>query len=63
MLKYCLLVVLLHRIRSDFVLNILHTNDVHSRIEEVNKYGGFCSTSDSAALKCFGGVARRHTVS
>lgn len=45
-----------------FELTILHTNDVHSRIEETNKYGGQCTPADSAAKSCFGGVARRRTV-
>eukprot|EP00794_Sanderia_malayensis_P002836 gene2836-3279_t len=45
-----------------FELTILHTNDVHARIQETNVYGGRCSTADSTAKKCFGGVARRQTV-
>ena len=44
-----------------FELTLLHTNDVHARIEEMNKYGGPCTSSDSRAKKCFGGVARRQT--
>ena len=44
-----------------FELTILHTNDVHARIEETNKYGGPCAPADSVAKKCFGGVARRQT--
>lgn len=44
-----------------FELTILHTNDVHARIEETNKYGGPCEPADSVAKKCFGGVARRQT--
>ena len=44
-----------------FELTILHTNDVHARIEETNKYGGPCTHADSIAKKCFGGVARRQT--
>ena len=44
---------------SDFELTILHTNDVHGRVEEFNKYGGTCKSNDST--DCFGGVARRHT--
>eukprot|EP00794_Sanderia_malayensis_P019052 gene19052-20965_t len=46
---------------SDFHLTILHTNDVHARVEQMNKYGGKCSDKDAAADKCFGGVARRKT--
>uniref|UniRef100_A0A6B0VEF8 5'-nucleotidase n=1 Tax=Ixodes ricinus TaxID=34613 RepID=A0A6B0VEF8_IXORI len=41
-----------------FTLTILHTNDVHSHIEETSKYGGVCSARDKAASTCVGGVAR-----
>lgn len=46
---------------ADYKLTILHTNDVHSRIEEVNKADVTCSAKDSAAGECFGGVARLKT--
>ncbi len=42
-------------------LTILHTNDVHSRIEPINKYGSTCSAEDLAADKCLGGSARLAT--
>ena len=45
-------------VRSDFELSVLHTNDVHARIEQFNKYGNLCDNT----VNCFGGVARRHTV-
>uniref|UniRef100_A0A0K8RI82 5'-nucleotidase n=1 Tax=Ixodes ricinus TaxID=34613 RepID=A0A0K8RI82_IXORI len=41
-----------------FELTILHTNDVHSHIEETNKYGGQCLEKEKRESKCFGGVAR-----
>ncbi|EEC18509.1 5' nucleotidase, ecto, putative [Ixodes scapularis] len=41
-----------------FTLTILHTNDVHSHIEETSKYGGVCSQKDKANKTCVGGVAR-----
>ncbi|XP_040062786.1 protein 5NUC-like [Ixodes scapularis] len=41
-----------------FTLTILHTNDVHSHIQETTKYGGVCSAKDKNASKCVGGVAR-----
>uniref|UniRef100_A0A6B0VDA0 5'-nucleotidase n=1 Tax=Ixodes ricinus TaxID=34613 RepID=A0A6B0VDA0_IXORI len=41
-----------------FTLTILHTNDVHSHIEETSKYGGVCSEKDKNASTCVGGVAR-----
>jgi 5'-nucleotidase/UDP-sugar diphosphatase len=43
---------------ADFTLTILHTNDMHSRIEPINKYDSGCSAEDDAASKCFGGSAR-----
>ncbi|XP_065065306.1 snake venom 5'-nucleotidase-like isoform X2 [Rhopilema esculentum] len=53
--------VLSSHVLADFNLTILHTNDVHARIEQTNKYGGKCSDLDAAINKCFGGVARRKT--
>ncbi|XP_012940670.1 snake venom 5'-nucleotidase [Aplysia californica] len=47
---------------GDFNLTILHTNDVHARIEQTNKYSSPCSDKDASANKCFGGVARLSTV-
>lgn len=43
---------------ADTTLHILHINDLHSRIEPVNKYNSTCSAEDDAAGECFGGVAR-----
>ncbi|KAJ8023879.1 5'-nucleotidase [Holothuria leucospilota] len=42
-------------------LTIMHTNDVHARFEQFNKYGSDCSEEDEANGACFGGVARRVT--
>ncbi|XP_078001428.1 snake venom 5'-nucleotidase-like [Glandiceps talaboti] len=39
-------------------LAILHTNDLHARFEETNKYSGRCSDEDKLEEKCYGGVAR-----
>ena len=39
-------------------LTILHTNDLHSRIEPINKYDSTCSADELAEAKCFGGSAR-----
>ena len=39
-------------------LTILHTNDVHARIDEAHKYGGICSPEQSAEGDCVGGSAR-----
>ncbi|XP_042362777.1 snake venom 5'-nucleotidase-like [Plectropomus leopardus] len=40
-------------------LVLLHTNDVHARVEETSKHAGKCSISSSG---CFAGVARRATM-
>lgn len=46
---------------ADYSLNILHINDLHSRIESINKYNSTCSQKDKDASKCFGGIARVKT--
>jgi 5'-nucleotidase len=46
---------------ADYTLNILHINDLHSRIESINKYDSTCSTKDEGEDKCFGGIARVKT--
>ncbi len=43
---------------AEFKLTVLHTNDIHSRIESINKYDSTCGAEDEAEGKCFGGVAR-----
>lgn len=43
---------------ADYKLTILHTNDIHSRIESINKYDSTCNAESEAEGKCFGGVAR-----
>lgn len=40
---------------GDFTLTVLHTNDVHSHIDENSKHGGLCSGDRE---QCVGGVAR-----
>ena len=44
--------------KADYVLDILHINDLHSRIELINRFNSTCSREDEIARKCFGGVAR-----
>ena len=44
--------------QADTVLHILHTNDLHSRIEAINEFDSTCDAETTAAGKCFGGVAR-----
>ncbi|KAJ8270818.1 hypothetical protein GJAV_G00119630 [Gymnothorax javanicus] len=41
---------------ANFELTLLHTNDVHARVEETNEHSGACTKGS-----CFAGVARRFT--
>jgi 5'-nucleotidase len=43
---------------ADYELNILHINDLHSRIEAINKYDSTCSAEEEGKNECFGGIAR-----
>lgn len=43
---------------ADYSLTILHINDLHSRIESINKYNSTCNAKGEAEGKCFGGIAR-----
>ncbi|HMO08560.1 MAG TPA: bifunctional metallophosphatase/5'-nucleotidase [Paracoccaceae bacterium] len=47
--------------QADYTLHVLHINDLHSRIEQVNAGGSTCSAADAAENKCFGGVGRLAT--
>ncbi|EEE36836.1 5'-nucleotidase [Rhodobacteraceae bacterium KLH11] len=47
---------------AEYKLTVLHTNDLHSRIESINKYDSTCDAEDEAEGKCFGGVARLKTI-
>ncbi|WP_282094810.1 bifunctional metallophosphatase/5'-nucleotidase [Epibacterium ulvae] len=47
---------------AEYKLTILHTNDIHSRVESINKYDSTCGAEDEAAGECFGGVARIKTI-
>lgn len=44
-----------------FTLNVIHLNDMHSRIESVGETGSTCKSEDEAAGKCLGGAARVKT--
>ncbi|MEM9437485.1 MAG: bifunctional metallophosphatase/5'-nucleotidase [Pseudomonadota bacterium] len=46
---------------ADYTLHIIHINDLHSRIESINRFDSTCSTEDEGEGKCFGGVARVKT--
>jgi len=47
---------------ADYVLDILHINDLHSRIEPINRFNSTCSSEDESEGKCFGGIARVKTM-
>ena len=47
--------------QADYTLHILHVNDLHSRIEPINRFDSTCNAEDDAAGECFGGVARLAT--
>lgn len=44
--------------QAETVLHILHTNDLHSRIEPINSSDSTCSEEQLAGDECFGGIAR-----
>ncbi|CAH1759402.1 13549_t:CDS:2 [Entrophospora sp. SA101] len=43
-------------------LTIIHTNDVHSRYEQINDASTDCTKEQEMKLKCYGGIARQKTV-
>ena len=47
--------------KADFNLALMHTNDVHSRISQTNKYSASCADENAAEGKCYGGVSRMWT--
>jgi len=46
---------------QDVSLTILHTNDVHSRLQPVNRFDVTCSATELAQNQCAGGAARMLT--
>lgn len=56
----CLLTLLGH-VSCEFWLQILHTNDIHSRFDEIDEHSGSCSAERAARKKCYGGFARLKT--
>jgi 5'-nucleotidase / UDP-sugar diphosphatase len=46
---------------NGFRLNILHINDMHSRIQEISGSDATCSPDASTSGECFGGAARLAT--
>lgn len=43
---------------ADYTLHILHINDLHSRMEAINRFDSTCSAEEASEGKCFGGIAR-----
>src|SRR6056297_49335 len=48
--------------QAEYTLHVIHINDLHSRIEPINRFDSTCSAEDNAEDKCFGGVARVKTM-
>ncbi|KAM7173488.1 5'-nucleotidase isoform 2-T2 [Macrochelys suwanniensis] len=56
------LLCLAHAARAAFQLTLLHTNDVHARVEQTSRDSGKCQRRTSGGpADCYGGVARRST--
>ncbi len=47
---------------GDFELTVLHTNDVHARVDQFDSSGNTCDEDEQAEDGCFGGAARRKTM-
>ncbi|KAG0291712.1 hypothetical protein BGZ97_005827 [Linnemannia gamsii] len=43
-------------------LTVIHTNDVHSRVDPANDFGVSCTDQDRQSGHCYGGTARHKTV-
>lgn len=54
-----ILVLSSFEVLANFDLQVLHTNDVHSRVLQIDDYDQPCKSVDYKAGKCYGGVARR----
>lgn len=46
---------------AEYRLHVLHINDMHSRIEAINKFDSTCDAETEAKGECFGGIARLAT--
>ncbi|KQI70835.1 5'-nucleotidase [Loktanella sp. 5RATIMAR09] len=54
----CAMAMMASTAAADYTLHIIHTNDLHSRIEPINRFDSTCNAEDNAAGECFGGIAR-----
>ena len=50
------------RAEKPFTLTIIHTNDVHDRVDPVTAYNNTCGAKDRAKKRCYGGYARLMTL-
>ncbi len=57
-LACCALALMTGAAEAEFTLHVLHTNDLHSRIEAINRFDSTCSAEEATKNECFGGVAR-----
>ena len=49
---------LLSLVAANFKLEVVHTNDMHSRFHQTNKVSGICSNETAKRGECYGGFAR-----
>ena len=47
---------------APFTLTIIHTNDVHDRVDPVTAYNNTCGAKDRAKKRCYGGYSRLMTL-
>jgi 5'-nucleotidase len=57
----CVIFTFISYFTNGFNLVIVHTNDVHAHIEQMNAYTSACKKTDEAKGKCYGGISRRVT--
>ncbi|XP_077977788.1 snake venom 5'-nucleotidase-like [Glandiceps talaboti] len=60
-IKLLVCIIFITAFSQGFELHILHSNDVHSHVEEFNQGGRTCTESDLVSEICYGGIARRST--
>lgn len=56
--KFVTLFLLCLAVGNGYDLTIMHTNDVHARTDECQKYGGVCTQEDLEGGDCVGGASR-----
>ncbi|SIT74979.1 5'-nucleotidase [Yoonia rosea] len=54
----CAMAMMASTAMAEYTLHVIHTNDLHSRIEPINRFDSTCNAEDNAAGECFGGIAR-----